>query len=160
MSPTALFNLICSCRIPLIKRPLEDPLGFGGSPADRADRYQSTCRLGGVRNEENDIPFKTTAQEAQEAQEQLTVKWVTDMMRVARPGGLIVIENLSVPYCESPDDLGGVSQDWWSTVVQEHEEAWQVDPTSLHMKIDGLRSWRYHVAMRRKEHKESSTGDD
>jgi len=82
------------------------------------------------------------------------------MLRVARPGGLIVIENLSVPYCESQDDLGGVSQDWWSSVVQEHHVAWQVDPASLHMKIDGLKSWRYHVVMRRKEHNESSTGDD
>ena len=103
------------------------------------------------------MPLKKAAQEAQE---QWATKWVTDMMRVARPGGLIVIENLSVPYCESADDVGGISQDWWSTIVQDNQEAWQVDPASLQLKIDGLRSWRYHVAMRRKENEESSAGDD
>lgn len=140
------------------QRPLEDPLGFGGSPAELGYRYQSICRPGGgFRNGEKGMPLKKAAQEAQE---QWATKWVTDMMRVARPGGLIVIENLSVPYCESADDLGGISQDWWSTIVQENQEAWQVDPASLQITIDGLRSWRYHVAMKRKEKEEFSAGDD
>jgi hypothetical protein len=87
---------------------------------------------------------------AQQAQEEWSAAWVTDMARVTRPGGLIVIENLSVPFCESTNDFGGISPDWWRTIVQQREDQWQIDPSSLQIGIDSLRSWRYNVAMRRK----------
>lgn len=72
------------------------------------------------------------------------------MARVVRPGGLLLLENLSGPYCEGFHDGGGVAREWWATAVDEQKE-WEVAPASLFIGDDHLREWRYHVAMKRKE---------
>jgi hypothetical protein len=123
-------------------------LGLGGSPAELENKYQSLCGPDGDQLDEDGIPLKDLAQQAQE---QWVVEWVTDMARVTRPGGLIVVENLSIPYCESQGEFGGVSKTWWPDVIEKHKGEWKVDPASLQIGNDHLRRGRYHMAMKRKE---------
>jgi len=88
---------------------------------------------------------------AQQIQEEWADRWMTDMVRVTRPGGLIIVENLSFPYCESMEDFGGILPTWWNGAFEEHEHDWKVDRSSLQIGIDRLRHWRYHLAIRKKE---------
>lgn len=80
------------------------------------------------------------------------------MAQLARPGGLLVIDNLSIPYCESDQEFGGVSWEWLSRVTQENQKVWGVDPTSLHFGIDHGQDWRYSVVMRRQQKFKAKSG--
>ena len=95
---------------------------------------------------------------AQQNQEKWFATWVGNMARVLRPGGLVVIENLTGSFCEHVKDGGGVAKEWWSTIVKERERDWDIDPASLKVDDDHLRESHYHVVMRRKE-RQGETAD-
>ena len=89
---------------------------------------------------------------AQQEQEKWFLTWVEDMVRVVRPGGLLVIENLSSPQCdEGSNSQGGVAREWWTDVLlKDHGNPWGIDSTSLNVMGNALREGRYHVVMRKK----------
>lgn len=123
-------------------RPLKDPLGFD-QPADELSKiYQNLCNSG-----DRDSKGNLLEESAQEKQEVWFASWVEDMLRVVGTGGLIVIENLSGPYCQNYRDDGGVAKEWWSNLAREKEEEWGIDPSTLRFADDHLQEWRYHVAI-------------
>ncbi len=125
---------------------MPNPLDFTGPSDQWFTKYQNICT-----SEEHDwqgIPLKDVAQETQEA---WFASWLGDMARVVKPGGLLVLENLAVPFCENLKDEGGVPRDWWATVAQSHQEEWTIDHTTITLGNDDLRNWRYHVVMRKKD---------
>ena len=126
--------------------PLNDPLEFNQPSDDLAAKYQAMCT-----SEEKDWQGHLLKDLAQRNQEAWFVTWVKDMARVVRPGGLIVIENISGPYCEHVQDGGGVAKEWWTTILQELEDEWDIDPATLTLGDDHLRESRYRGIMRRKE---------
>lgn len=129
--------------------PLNDPLKFNQPPDELPAKYQNICT-----SEEKDWQGNVLKDIAQQNQEKWFATWVEDMARVVRPGGLIVVENLSGPYCENVEDGGGVTKEWWAAILKEREEAWKIDPASLQLGDDHLIKSRYHVVMRRKEKEE------
>jgi len=141
--------------------PLRDPLGLDVTAQDWTARYQEICQSDDEEEEQqqqqqhrDEHHGSLLNDSMQRAQESWFARWVGDMARAVRPGGLLMIENLSAPYCEGFHDNGGVSRNWWSTIVQEMEHEWNVDPKSLRIGDDHLRGWRYHVAMKKKKRRE------
>ena len=56
-------------------------------------------------------------------------KWVVELVRIAKPGKAIIIEQVSWPTCKDDGDWGGVTQYWWKRAI--HKYNWDVDPHSL-----------------------------
>lgn len=69
------------------------------------------------------------------------------MVRIAKPGAPVIIEQVSKPYCSNIDDWGGVSPKFWIMGTRIYD--WDVDPTSIDMATDKVFGGRYHVFMRK-----------
>ena len=82
----------------------------------------------------------------QEAQENWFASWVSEMIRVTKKGKPIIIEEISLPLCESPEDWGGVSKDWWAKVAVS-KYGWDVDVNSIYLETISDSSERYNVYM-------------
>jgi hypothetical protein len=85
---------------------------------------------------------------AQNAQNVWYASWVSELVRIAKPGAYIIIESNMLPLCEEFDDMGGVSKTWWSEAITTYR--WDVDPTSLVLEDDTVVGGRYHVAMQKR----------
>lgn len=64
------------------------------------------------------------------------------MIRIAKPGAPVIVEQVSYPFCEAQFDWGGVGQDFWATVED-------IDPATIEFEDDRLFRKRYHVFMRK-----------
>jgi len=86
----------------------------------------------------------------QEAQEDWHASWVSELIRIAKKGKPIIIEEVAHPRCNAPSDWGGVSKEWW-TEVAVSKYGWDVDVNSIYienmMKTKGENSGRYIVYM-------------
>lgn len=90
---------------------------------------------------------------AQERHTAWHAQWVSEMIRIAKPGVPIVVEHVSDPYCDSEymdDWAGGVDRSFWRNAIVQYN--WEIDPESLELESDDLfpNKRRYHVFMRKK----------
>merc|ERR1740124_343980 len=83
----------------------------------------------------------------QKAQEDWYAKWVSELVRIVKPGKLVLIENVGLPYCDDMDDWGGVSREWWALAVSKYK--WEIDVDSIQTKGLTPTGNRYHVSMRK-----------
>ena len=91
---------------------------------------------------------KKLAEIAQQKQEDWFGLWVSEMVRIAKPGKPVIIEQVSPPYCNDVDDWGGVSRNFWKAGVNNY--GWDIDPSSIDIAADKVfGSGRYHVFMRK-----------
>ena len=77
-------------------------------------------------------------------------QWVAEMVRVAKPGAAVIIEQVSDPYCDDHhmDEWGmGVPYSFWNDAIEAYH--WDVDPESIEFGMDALfpTEHRYHVFM-------------
>ena len=79
----------------------------------------------------------------QTAVENWYAAWVSELIRITKPGKPIVVEQVSFPTCANKMDWGGVSKTWWKLAVAKYE--WDVDEKSLVIK--DLLPNRYNVFM-------------
>lgn len=120
--------------------PTMDPLQLNLATQDDLDReYRSIC-------EEQ----TTRAADMQRRQEDWFGAWVDEMIRIAKPGAPVIVEQVSHPYCEALFDGGGVSQDFWRVAVDRYD--WDVDIDSIAFENDVIVNERYHVFMRKNVH--------
>ena len=73
---------------------------------------------------------------------------VAEMVRIAKPGAPVIVEQVSYPFCEAYFDWGGVSQEFWTDYAIEKYD-WLIDPASIEFEDDRLFRKRYHVFMRK-----------
>ena len=86
---------------------------------------------------------------AQSRQEDWFGLWVSEMVRIAKPGTPVIVENVAPPYCVKRWDWGGVNRDFWTRAIDTY--GWDVDRHSLAFQDDTAYKFRYHVAMRKKK---------
>jgi len=79
--------------------------------------------------ESDDEEEQEIVDEDQEAQEEWHSKWVKELIRITKPGGAIIIEDVDTPICNESSEWGGVATDWWKDAVEEY--GWDVDPSSI-----------------------------
>ncbi len=120
-----------------------DPLHFNIGTSGNFDRYTYLCK-----SDPNERWAEVTLNKiAQEQQNDWYGNWVAEMARIAKPGVPVIVEQVSLPYCDALFDWGGVSKHWWHDVAANNTYGWNVDPSSLVIEDDTLFQKRYHVFM-------------
>lgn len=161
--PTGTFDLVFSSRI----APLPDPYQFlesGGaattlttssseSPANMTlaelvlEHRREVCAT-----LTTDWKSAALQQAALERQYDWYGRWVAEMVRVAKPGAAVIVEQVGDPYCDEHhvDAWGiGVPYSFWNDAVEIYK--WDVDPESVEFGVDALypTEHRYHVFLRK-----------
>jgi hypothetical protein len=123
---------------------LLDPLNFNMNDIDANYRlYEHLCAV-----KKNAWEAEKLVEIMQERQEDWFGLWVSEMVRIAKPGASVIVEQVSVPYCNDIEDWGGVPREFWKTGVEKY--GWDIDPTSIAMQRDQVfKETRYHVFMRK-----------
>lgn len=134
--PSNAFDLVYTGYI----SPLLDPLHFNLESDENYKKLATLC-------ESNDRQSQAQSDMGQELQDNFYGKWVAEMVRIAKPGKAVIIEQVSVPYCDEYLDWGGVNQTFWRTGITKY--GWDIDPTSLVIEDDTIFTQRYHVFMRK-----------
>lgn len=127
---------------------LYDPLGFFEnttiSDFEVVDaRHRKLCRA-----EPDDWKSQTLLNIAVERTETWYSQWVGEMIRIAKPGKAVIIEQVTDSRCADRPSFLGIKKSWWSNAI--HRYRWDVDPDSLDFEKDELFSRRYHVFMRKR----------
>jgi hypothetical protein len=120
---------------------LLDPLDLDMGVKKNYERYESLC--------EGEIwQDKKLNEIAQQRQNDWFGLWVSEMVRIAKPGAPVIVEQVSYPFCEAYFDWGGVSQAFWTNYAIK-KYGWDVDPASIEFEDDRIFRKRYHVFMRK-----------
>jgi len=117
-----------------------DPLETGLDEEDMWDYYSNVC-LGEEPNSKQLLELWTSRQE------EWYTQWVGEMVRIAKPGSPVIIEQISQPYCDNPRDWDGMNRTFWENGIQDG--IWDVDPSSLEMVTAEIDNSRYNVYMRK-----------
>ena len=126
----------------IVPRTLLDPLHFNlGYKATRR-KYKALCLAN-----ESDWEAEKLRDLAQERQEDWMASWVTEMVRIAKPGTPVIVESLSPRLCENLKDFGGMSKDFWARAIDKY--GWDVNPASIVFGDDLSYKHRYNVALRK-----------
>jgi hypothetical protein len=88
-----------------VHSPIGNPLHFDMPDADpyqiNHGRYTELCEAN-----DNDWRSVTLRETAQRTQEDFYAAWVGEMVRLAKPGRPVLVEHVSLPKCDQPDDWG------------------------------------------------------
>ncbi|KAI2500069.1 hypothetical protein MHU86_14396 [Fragilaria crotonensis] len=138
--PSNSFDLVYTGYISSLLDPLELKLDSG---EENTAAYQKLCQEAEV---EENWKEKKLVMMAQEKQNNFYGKWVSEMVRIAKPGSAVIVEQVSYPICEELWDWGGVNREWWLPSIENY--GWDVDPASLVFENDTIFD-RYHVFLRK-----------
>jgi len=122
--------------------PLEDPLNIQ-SKLKRELKLEDICNM----TDPDDWAKAMLGELDQKAQEDWYAAWVSELVRIAKKGSPIIIEEVSNSLCSSPDDWGGVSQEWWRGAAEKYK--WDIDVDSIYMEHVKLKENRYNLFMRK-----------
>jgi hypothetical protein len=100
--------------------PIQDPLNFH-LELGRPIKWKDFCKS-------KYTPTKK-GKEDQAAQSEWYRKWVSELIRITKPGQNIIVEQVSQPYCTDKNDWGGVAKEWWYDTVQRY--GWNIDVNSI-----------------------------
>ena len=117
--------------------PLSDPLHLNNESI-----YDYLCESG-----EEDWRGTKLSEVAQEEQEKWFGLWVGQMLRIAKRGAPVIIENVAPSYCKAPWDWGGADKEFWAKAVIKY--GWHVDPNSFYFEDHPECEGRYHVSMKK-----------
>mmetsp|Transcript_9767 Transcript_9767/g.11382 ORF Transcript_9767/g.11382 Transcript_9767/m.11382 type:complete len:365 (-) Transcript_9767:59-1153(-) len=118
--------------------PIQDPLDLKKS-LGRKITWHDLCK-------EENVPTEAGTLD-QAAVEEWYAKWVSELVRITKPGKVIIVEEVSVPTCQNLNDWGGVSKQWWDLAISKYN--WDVDVESLHL-VDAAAE-RYHVYLKKNQ---------
>ena len=123
--------------------PLDDPLEF--DEAVGQDRYENLCTL----TNSGDWHLRKLSKLAQKKQEEWFSSWISELIRITKPGGTIVVEDVGKPYCMDQNDWGGVERNWWLEAKDHYD--WNIveDSISIVDSSEGAPEGRYHVSMKK-----------
>ena len=121
--------------------PLHDPLGLDLPEEETFQHMENICKS--IANGSSDWRDLTLQRLAQKAQDEWFDRWFREMVRIAKPGAPVIVEQVSPPFCEAPHDWGGVTRSFW----EDHP---LVDSKSLSFGDSKHFRTRYHVFVRKK----------
>jgi len=108
---------------------------------DTGDAIEDLCK---AKYDKSDWAKAKLVDLDQRAQGDWFAKWVSELVRIVKPGKSVLIENVVMPLCDDLNDWGGVKREWWRSAVSKYK--WDVD-------IDSVSTWgdkmRYNVSMRK-----------
>lgn len=133
--PSDSFDLVFTGFLP----PLKNPLDFDVDDEELQEKYAGVCK-------KNTKKKKSLVKKMTEIQEDWYSQWVSEMIRVAKPGVPVIVERVTNPVCVTLDEMGGVSKHFWERGVENY--GWDIDPESIEIESD---EDVYHVFMRKNE---------
>ena len=134
---------------------LLDPLEFNLTEKENEQRYQQLCRRSRPPNDK-DWRIEKLLDIVEQRQNDWHGKWVNEMIRIAKPGKVIIVEQQVKSQCgPHRPNIFGLSQEWWKSAIQKYQ--WDVEPDSLDFEDDQLFYGRYEVMMRKKATTNSRT---
>lgn len=116
---------------------IDDPLHLGDFEADDICDKESWAE-------------KKISELYQKAQNDWYAAWTGEMIRIAKKGSPVIVEEIDPSLCEAPDGWGGVSRDWWKEAVSIY--SWDVDVSSIYYENignDDNIAGRYRVFMKK-----------
>ena len=134
--PENSFDVVYAGRIP----PLANPLNLKGKQDDLDRQYNALCS--GASSKQNQEKLK----QEQARQIEWYTTWVHEMLRIAKPGAPVILEQVSLPLCEAHYDFGGVPIQFWNSSLTG-----PIQPGSVVTETSKLIKERYHVFMRKKK---------
>jgi len=142
--PSNAFDLVYTGYI----SDLLDPLEFNLAEKENEQRYQQLCRRSRPPNDK-DWRIEKLLDIVEQRQNDWHGKWVSEMIRIAKPGKVIIVEQQVKSQCGSHrPNIFGLSQEWWRSAIQKYQ--WDVEPDSLDFEDDQIFYGRYEVLMRKK----------
>ena len=133
--------------------PLIDPLHMADEDMDHDEIVEHSRGLCYSREPRE----RSLAAAEQLAQEDWHSKWVTELLRIVKPGKIVIIEDVGYPLCSSPEsEWGGVSVEWWTEAVAKY--GWDVDSQSIRIVFEPWYDNRYNVVMRRNKASDKELG--
>jgi hypothetical protein len=137
--PSAAFDLVYTGYL----TPMMDPLDFKESGDGNYARMTTIC------NSKDNPEMVKLAVKMQERQNDWYGQWVGQMIRLAKPGAPVIVEQVSYSFCSAIYDWGGVDQDFWPAAIDRYQ--WDVDPDSFVFERDTIFRKRYHVYMKKNQ---------
>jgi hypothetical protein len=137
--PSGAFDLVYTGYI----TPMMDPLDFKESGDGNYARMTEIC------NSKDNPEMVKLAVKMQERQNDWYGQWVGQMIRLAKPGAPVIVEQISYSFCSAIYDWGGVDQDFWPAAIDRYQ--WDVDPDSFVFEWDTIFRKRYHVYMKKNQ---------
>lgn len=130
--PSRAFDLVLTGYI----TPLQDPLDT--HDADWIQHMvQDVC------------PDAVAVARMQAIQEEWYDAWVRELIRLAKPGAPVWIEQVSPAFCDVLGDWGGVTRDFWTR--RAASDTWDVEEDVVDLMDDMyINEGRYHVALQKK----------
>mmetsp|Transcript_8033 Transcript_8033/g.10213 ORF Transcript_8033/g.10213 Transcript_8033/m.10213 type:complete len:390 (-) Transcript_8033:97-1266(-) len=89
----------------------------------------------------------------QAAVEEWYAMWVTELVRIAKPGKVVAIEQVSLPTCDEKYDWGGVARGWWNRAVMKYDwdiNMFSIAMTDVYTDPENKKNRRYNVYMEKK----------
>lgn len=83
-------------------------------------------------------------------------KWVGEMIRIAKPGKAIIIEQARESDCKAHPGFDVPTRGWWREAIRKCQ--WDVDPDSLDFEEDRVFRHRYHLLMKKSAPIDKSPG--
>jgi len=133
--PSNTFDVVFSGHI----TPLQDPLQMG-------DKWKATI----VKKlcDSKDAHDQAQIELMQRQQNDWFHAWIVEMIRIAKPGTILSVDEVSRPLCEERGDWGGVPPSYWQKGKEVY--GWDIDPKSIVFGKDNIfSSNRYHVLMQK-----------
>lgn len=130
------------------------------TPIDIHKRFVQLCQraTASAASPHKDMEAVETLERAQIVQQQFYAQWVSEMIRIAKPGQPVVVEQVSQEKCNQITDNGGVAPEWWKEAI--HVYRWPVEPDSLAFGKDYVfNTNRYHVFMRKLGENDTNGGE-
>jgi len=139
--------------------PIVDPLQLWPTLKTVEEKWAKDIELCKSDDEES----QRLAKKAQSLQNEWFASWVGHLIRIAKPGKVVAIENGAESLCTNPKDWGGVDKSWWKGAINTYK--WDVDPDSLFFEdevpTENWKDKRYHVMMRKiKKGAHATTGGE
>jgi hypothetical protein len=125
-----------------------DPWSIGQNETIVLAHRDELCK---GRKTGSDWKADTLLQVAQHEQDLWYALWLQNMVRIAKPGAAIIIEQVSDAYCSNGLDTlgGGVRREFWPRAIEEYDM--DVDLSTVEFESDALfpKLRRYNVFMRK-----------
>ncbi len=126
--------------------PLTDPLSIE-KHIGRDLEFEDLCD---VSHPEENWAKSKLAQLDQKMQEDWYSSWVKELIRIAKRGKPVIVEEVSLPLCDNWGDWGGVKEEWWHEAVSRY--GWDVDPESIRIEKQSRGDkGRYDVFMKKND---------
>ncbi|KAL3912804.1 MAG: hypothetical protein SGARI_000967 [Bacillariaceae sp.] len=161
--PSNTFDAVFASHLRLLRDPLElDKDGDDDSipTLEMEERHRQICEIVSNKKADKDVNEVWMANElyaiVRQRQDEYVGQWVAEMVRTAKPGAPIVLEQVSsTSFCDAIVDYtnkesGGVDHDFWKRNAERNTYGWNVDPTSVVIQDDQIDATRYHVVMLKK----------